>query len=71
MAEKLTQGEMNTIQVKTWRKRYRFSIQSMALVVALLAPFALFWTLEAGQTLFAALSFGLLALAMLVTAWIG
>jgi hypothetical protein len=71
MAEQLTQNEMNKVQVKTWRKRYRFPIQSMALVVALLSPFALFWMLEAGQTLFAALSFGLLALAMLVTAWIG
>jgi hypothetical protein len=71
MAEQLTPHEVNKVQVKTWRKRYRFSIQSMALVVALLSPFALYWGLEAGQNMLAALSFGLLALAMLVTAWIG
>jgi hypothetical protein len=71
MAKQLTPDEMNRVQFKTWRKRYRFLIQSMALVVALLSPFAIFWALEAGQDLLAALSFGLLALAMLVTAWIG
>jgi hypothetical protein len=71
MADNLTPQQVDSIQSLTWRKRHRFSIQSLALIIALLTPFALYWALESGQIAMAAFFFGLLALAMAVTAWIG
>jgi len=58
-------------QVGAWRKSRRLTIQITALVVALLAPFGLHWSLEAGRDPIAVFFFGLLALAMLLTAWVG
>jgi hypothetical protein len=71
MAEKIPSNQIDAIQAISWKKRHRFSIQSTALIISLLSPFALYWALEAGQTSEAAFFFGLLALAMAVTAWIG
>jgi hypothetical protein len=71
MAENISSTEMKKVRIKAWRKRYRFPIQSAALVVALLAPFGLYWGLEAGQNIIAAIFFSLLALALAVTTWIG
>jgi hypothetical protein len=71
MAEKTPSSPVQSIQSADWRKRHRFSIQSLALIIALLSPFALYWSLEAGQNVMAAFFFGLLALALAVTAWIG
>jgi hypothetical protein len=71
MAEKTPSSPVQSIQLAAWRKRHRFSIQSLVLVIALLSPFALYWAMEAGQNAAAAFFFGLLALALAVTAWIG
>jgi hypothetical protein len=71
MAENIPSSPVRSIQFSAWRKRHRFSIQSLVLVIALLSPFALYWALEAGQNALAAFFFGLLALALAVTAWIG
>jgi hypothetical protein len=71
MADKLTPAQVELIQSLTWRKRHRFSFQSLALIAALLASLALYWALEAGHNVMAAFFFGLLALAMAVTIWIG
>jgi hypothetical protein len=71
MAEKLSSSELKRTQYKAWRKQHRFSIQSAALVVAILTPFAIYWSLEAGQDYLAAFFFGLLALALFIAAWIG
>jgi hypothetical protein len=71
MVENPSSRKINAFHINDWRKRRRFSIQSAALVVALLSPFGLHWGLETGQNLIAIFLFGLLALALALTAWIG
>lgn len=49
----------------------RFRVQSLALLLALAAPFALYWALDRGFNTLAALFFGVIALAMILTFWKG
>ena len=49
----------------------RFRIQGLALGMALSTPFGLFWALQNGLVVVAAVLFGLLAAAMLLTLWKG
>jgi hypothetical protein len=57
--------------VEAWRKQHRFQLQSAALILALAAPFALYWALESGQAALAAACFAVIALSMAVVAWAG
>lgn len=49
----------------------KFRVQSLALFIALAAPFGIFVAMRGGQLLLAALFFALLALAMALTIWKG
>ncbi len=55
----------------TWRKRHRYALQAIALILGVLAPFGIYFALVGGLGWLAALLFGLLAIAMLLTAWAG
>jgi hypothetical protein len=54
-----------------WRKKYRYALQVAALILGVLAPFGIYAALNGGAGWLAALLFGLLAVAMLLTAWAG
>jgi hypothetical protein len=45
MAEKTPSSPVQSIQLAAWRKRHRFSIQSLVFIIALLSPFALYWAI--------------------------
>lgn len=49
----------------------RLQIQTLALALALIAPFGLFWALSAGLTALAVLFFALIVAGMLLTLWKG
>lgn len=51
--------------------RRRQSLQTFALVIALLAPFGLFIGLQQGWTTLAAACFSAIALSLVLTAWAG
>jgi hypothetical protein len=55
----------------TWRKRQRYALQAAALILGVLAPFGIYFSLVAGLGWLAILMFGVLAVAMLLTAWAG
>ncbi len=49
----------------------RLQIQTLALTLALIAPFGLFWALSAGQVALAIFFFALIVASMLLTLWQG
>jgi hypothetical protein len=49
----------------------RFRVQSLALFVALSAPFGIYWALQSGLAALAGLFFGLLAASLALTMWKG
>ena len=49
----------------------RFKMQTLALNVALAAPFGLFWALQSGMLILSIFFFGLIAASMLLTIWKG
>jgi len=57
--------------VKPNKVARRLQIQTLALILALLAPFGLFFALSAGQTTLALLCFALIVASMLLTLWKG
>jgi hypothetical protein len=59
------------ISLNTWRKRQRYALQVIALILGVLAPFGIYFALVAGLGWLAILLFGVLAAAMLLTAWAG
>jgi len=68
VGEKNDNGKVN---ISDWRKSHRLSLQAVALAIALLTPFALFWSLNAGLVPVAVILFGLIVLSMLLTWWAG
>ena len=54
-----------------WRKKHRYTLQAAALILGVLAPFGIYAALTLGAGWLAVLLFGLLAAAMLLTAWAG
>lgn len=59
------------ISLNAWRKRQRYALQVIALILGVLAPFGIYFALVAGLGWLAILLFGVLAAAMLLTAWAG
>ena len=57
--------------MKSTRKRSRFGWQALALGLALVAPFGLFWALTANLPFLAAVLFAVLAISMALTIWAG
>jgi len=55
----------------TWRKQHRYALQAIALILGVLAPFGIYAALTLGLGWLGVLLFGLLAIAMLLTAWAG
>lgn len=53
-----------------WRERGKFPAQAGALLITLIGSFVLYWALETGHDLLAAMVFGTIALAFAVTMWI-
>lgn len=49
-----------------WIKENRQSVQIVAFILLVVLPFLLFWTLQGGMFFMAALTFGGIALAMLL-----
>jgi hypothetical protein len=54
-----------------WRKRNRFSIQVVALILGLLSPFGLYGALQNNVTPLSIVFFVLLGICMLLTFWAG
>ena len=66
-------GEESTQQASglaAWRERYKFRVQVVALVLALLPPFGLYWALNAGHNGLAAGCFAAVAVGMGLIIWI-
>jgi hypothetical protein len=59
------------MKLSAWRKKHRYTLQAAALILGVLAPFGIFFSLQGGLAWLGALFFGLLAAAMLLTAWAG
>jgi len=57
--------------MKSIRKRSRFGWQALALGLALIAPFGLFWALIANLPFLAAIFFAVLVISMALTIWAG
>lgn len=58
-------------RILAWRKRHRYALQVAALLLGVLAPFAIYLSIVSGWSWLAWVSFILLAAAMLITAWAG
>lgn len=52
-------------------KKSRLPAQSLALALAVLTPFGMYWGLESGYSLLAWLFFGLMIAGMALAAWVG
>lgn len=57
--------------LSAWRRKNKFRLQATALALSLLAPFGLYWALQSGNDLLAAIFFGVIALSMAVAIWAG
>jgi hypothetical protein len=54
-----------------WRKANRLTLQTASLAAALLAPFALFFSLSAGWAALSVILFGVIMISMLLAWWAG
>ncbi|HOA24492.1 MAG TPA: hypothetical protein PK801_09760 [Aggregatilineales bacterium] len=53
-----------------WRARVKFPVQAGALIITVAGSFMLYWALETGHDLLAAIVFGTVALSFALTIWI-
>jgi uncharacterized membrane protein len=62
---------MDTKKAKSRMAKLRYPLQSTALIIALLAPFALYWALSLGNPPLAVVFFILMVLSLALTAFAG
>ena len=62
---------MNPPESPSWRQRHRFAVHLTALLITVIAPFLLFFALEAGLGTLSALLFTLIAAAFALVLWVG
>jgi len=67
----MTENGKSKIGWLAWRKKHRYALQVVALILGVLTPFGIYVALTLGLGWVAALLFSLLSVAMLLTAWAG
>ena len=67
----MTENRKTKIDWLAWRKKNRYALQVVALILGVLAPFGIYAALTLGLGWLGIMLFSLLSVAMLLTAWAG
>ena len=60
----------NKEQIKEWKIKNKLKLQNLSFLIAIIAPFGLYFALENSLNILAVVLFTVIALCMLLIAWI-